>query len=94
MQSKPSEDGWSGLTWWNGLSEHERAYWLKRGGSAGPVDAWRAYQQSWREAEAMPGEAGMLADEIILIVARTRAAGIDDGTIIARLQGRRRRAPP
>jgi hypothetical protein len=53
---------------------------------AGPVDAWRACQQSWREAEAMPGEAGMLADEIILIVARARAAGIDDATILAQLQ--------
>jgi hypothetical protein len=86
MQSKPSEDSWPGLTWWNALTENERAYWLKRAESAGQVDAWRAYQRSWREAEAMPGEAGVLADEIILIVARAREAGIDDETIIARLQ--------
>jgi hypothetical protein len=86
MQREPTDDGAAGSAWWNALSENERAYWAKRAESARPADAWRVYERSWREAEAMPGEAGTLADEIALIIARAREAGIDDETIIARLQ--------
>jgi len=38
---KSDEDG---MTWWNGLSEAERARWMERAGNTGrAVDAWRAY---------------------------------------------------
>jgi hypothetical protein len=33
-----------GMTWWNGLSERERAEWLRIADSAAPADAWRAYK--------------------------------------------------
>ncbi len=46
--------------------------------------AWRVDERSWREAAAIPGEAGTIADDIALITARAREAGIDDETVDAR----------
>jgi hypothetical protein len=37
-----------GISWWNGLDEKDRAYWLTVAGSAVPADAW----QAWLQAEA------------------------------------------
>lgn len=44
----PAEDPHVGMTWWNGMSEKERARWLKIAKSARPADA----RQAWCEAEA------------------------------------------
>jgi hypothetical protein len=33
-----------GMSWFNGLSRSERAYWLELAGSARPADAWRTFQ--------------------------------------------------
>jgi hypothetical protein len=33
-----------GMTWWNRLTERERAEWLRRAGSAIPADAWAAFK--------------------------------------------------
>jgi len=44
----PPEDPHVGMTWWNGISEGDRAYWLETAKSARPVDARQAY----RDAEA------------------------------------------
>ncbi len=37
-------DGLVGLSWFNGLSRQERAYWLERARSACPADAWSCYK--------------------------------------------------
>lgn len=44
----PVEDPHVGMTWWNSISERDRAHWLQAAKSARPVDARQAY----REAEA------------------------------------------
>jgi hypothetical protein len=44
----PAEDPHVGMTWWNSLSESDRAFWLQAAKSARPADA----RQAWREAEA------------------------------------------
>ncbi len=37
-------DALVGMSWFNGLSQSERAYWLEAAGSACPADAWHAFQ--------------------------------------------------
>lgn len=69
-------------------TDRERARLLgETGRGCAAADAWRADERSWREAEAMPGEAGTLADEIALTIARAREAG--DETVHARKSKRR-----
>ncbi len=35
-----------GMQWWDHIGEQERAHWLGKAGSARPVDAWKAFQDS------------------------------------------------
>lgn len=42
---KPTADEAAGIAWWNGLSEADRAAWLKGAGSAVPAEAWAAFKQ-------------------------------------------------
>lgn len=35
----------AGLEWWNGLTESDRAHWMRVAGSAVPADAWKAFQR-------------------------------------------------
>lgn len=46
-QKSPASDADAklGILWWNGLSERERAQWLRVANSAVPADAWQAFQQ-------------------------------------------------
>jgi len=39
----PQEDPQSGMDWWNGLAEEQRAYWLMMAASAMPAAARHAY---------------------------------------------------
>jgi len=51
----------AGIAWFNGLSEQDRALWLKIADSARPVEAWVAYlsaaafQEAKDEAESFVG---------------------------------------
>ena len=40
----PTSDEAAGIAWWNGISEEERAEWLRRAESAVPADAWAAFK--------------------------------------------------
>jgi len=42
---KPTPDEALGMAWWNGLSERQRAEWLRRAGSAVVADAWAAFKR-------------------------------------------------
>lgn len=44
-------DAEAGMRWFNSLSEHQRALWLTRAGSARPADAWALWK-------AVAGQAG------------------------------------
>jgi hypothetical protein len=46
----PTPDEVAGMAWWNGLSEPERADWLRAAGSARPADAWEA----WKRRQSAP----------------------------------------
>ena len=39
----PAEDPHSGMEWWNGLAEPQRAHWLMMAASAAPADARSAF---------------------------------------------------
>jgi len=43
-----------GVTWWNAMSEKDRAYWLLKAASARPADAYHAFllAQAYDDAEA------------------------------------------
>lgn len=45
MNREPTPDEQAGMTWWNRMTEHERAYWCRVAESARPVDAWLAFQR-------------------------------------------------
>ena len=32
------------MTWWNGLTRREQAWWLQQAGSDVPADAWEAFK--------------------------------------------------
>jgi DNA-binding XRE family transcriptional regulator len=49
----PTPDEAAGILWWNGLSEPERAAWMRRAGDTGVV----AY--AWAAAKASPGSGGI-----------------------------------
>jgi hypothetical protein len=34
-----------GMTWWNRLTERERAEWLRRADTAVPAEAWEAFKR-------------------------------------------------
>lgn len=44
----------TGMEWWNGLAEAQRAHWLMMAASARPADAYHAYQlaEAYADAEA------------------------------------------
>lgn len=42
------EDGQEGMKWWNGLTEADRAFWLRAALTAVPAEAW-AYYKGCRE---------------------------------------------
>lgn len=44
LKRNPTPTEQAGMTWWNGLNERGRAYWLKRAGTAIPAEAWACYQ--------------------------------------------------
>lgn len=39
-------DDFAGMSWFNGLTDDRRAYWLAKAGSAVPADAWACYKAS------------------------------------------------
>jgi hypothetical protein len=41
----PTGDDLAGLSWFNGLTDGERAHWLQQAGSAVPADAWTAFKR-------------------------------------------------
>lgn len=43
-QKKATPDALEGMSWWNAMSDSERAHWLKVAGSATPADAWASYK--------------------------------------------------
>jgi hypothetical protein len=48
-------DNHPGITWWNSLTERERAYWLQQAGSAVPGDAWTAYLKTLPGGDSRSG---------------------------------------
>lgn len=48
----PAEDPHVGMTWWNGISEQERGYWMENAKSTRPVDARLAWCRAQAYAEA------------------------------------------
>lgn len=51
-----------GVTWWNGLSEDERAHWMFVAGSAVPADAWLAYLRAEAYEDALHEAGTWLSD--------------------------------
>ena len=47
-ERRPTEDEQAGMSWWNGLSEPERAAWLSVADSAVAADAWAAFKAARR----------------------------------------------
>lgn len=45
-------DPHQGMTWWNAMTENERARWLEVADSARPADAYHAFQQAEAYANA------------------------------------------
>lgn len=43
--SIPSGDDLAGFSWFNGLTDGERAFWLSQAGSAVPAAAWSAFKR-------------------------------------------------
>jgi hypothetical protein len=41
----PSGDDLAGFSWFNGLTDGERAFWLGQAGSAVPAAAWNAFKR-------------------------------------------------
>lgn len=50
----PAIEPTEGMTWWNGMDEKDRAYWLLKAASARPADAYHAFllAQAYDDAEA------------------------------------------
>ena len=44
-EREPTPDEQAGMNWWNGLTETERAHWLRQAGSAAPANAWEAFKR-------------------------------------------------
>ena len=43
---KPTTDEAMGIAWWNGLTEQERARWMRAAGNTGvAADAWAAFKE-------------------------------------------------
>jgi hypothetical protein len=52
-----SADDLAGMSWFNGLTDERRAYWLDQAGSAVPADAWSRFKfvrDVVRDAEPAP----------------------------------------
>jgi hypothetical protein len=52
-----SADDLAGISWFNGLTDERRAYWLDQAGSAVPADAWsrfKSVRDAVRDAEPLP----------------------------------------
>lgn len=43
---KPTADELAGITWWNGLSEEDRAFWLRAALTSVPAEAWAYYKRA------------------------------------------------
>lgn len=41
----PTADERAGMAWWNGLPEHERAFWMAAAQTPSPAVAWAHFQQ-------------------------------------------------
>jgi len=57
MSLEPSKDDETGMAWWNGLNERDRAYWAALAGTGIAKDAWEVFkrQSKWREQNADHG---------------------------------------
>ena len=44
LSASVMSDAAQGIAWWGGLSEDERAAWLRRAGSDIPADAWAVFK--------------------------------------------------
>lgn len=40
----PTGDDLAGLSWFNGLTDADRLFWLQQAGSAAPIAAWAAFK--------------------------------------------------
>lgn len=40
----PTGDDLAGFSWFNGLTDADRLFWLQQAGSAAPIDAWAAFK--------------------------------------------------
>jgi len=49
-----TDDEKAGIAWWNGLTNTERAHWLKAAQTAVPAVAWRYFQRQQRPGVAAP----------------------------------------
>jgi hypothetical protein len=47
-EREPTNDEAMGMAWWNGLTESERAHWMKSAGTAVVADAWAAFKAAKR----------------------------------------------
>lgn len=52
MTTPTESDAELGMTWWNRLTERERAEWLRRANTAVPAEAWEAFKRQ----EFQPGD--------------------------------------
>lgn len=82
-------DDLAGLSWFNGLTDGERAFWLSQAGSAVPAAAWSAFKrvqagQPPTERPGRPGRPPKAADDRLVSMsirlterqkARLQAAG-------------------
>lgn len=51
-QRKASSDEAAGIQWWNGLTERQRASWMKKAGNTGvAADAWACFKSASLEAK-------------------------------------------
>lgn len=44
-ERKPTQDELDGMTWWNSLTEKERAYWLAQADTAIAAQAWAHFKK-------------------------------------------------
>jgi hypothetical protein len=56
----PTGDDLAGFSWFNGLTDGERTFWLAQAGSAAPIDAWKAFKrvQAGQPPTERPGRPG------------------------------------
>jgi hypothetical protein len=50
LDREPTPDEAAGMSWWNGLSEMARAFWLRQSGGITAADAWA----EWKRRQAQP----------------------------------------